>query len=170
MNRCEPVVFRMEIKISKSRLSLLISGIICLNLLKIKYLKSKYGLSLLKIHDKYKKYIFRIIFYVSFITNDKQTKKRKEINIFKSLARSNVFSTQSEEQEVHLVCLNLCIFWLLFICLYRSWSWSLPNFVWMNISGYQNFRSSLLTEFRAEQNHIFRFVSSGVHWAKIFVL
>jgi hypothetical protein len=31
-----PVVFRMKIKISKSRLSLLISGIICLNLLKNK--------------------------------------------------------------------------------------------------------------------------------------
>jgi hypothetical protein len=100
----------MEIKISKSRLSLLISGIICLNLLKIKYLKSKYGLSLLKIHDKYKKYIFRIIFYVSFITNDKQTKKGKEINMFKSVARSNVFSTKSEEQEVNVVWLNLCIF------------------------------------------------------------
>jgi hypothetical protein len=49
------------------------------------------------------KYIFRIIFYVSLITNDKQTKKGKEINIFKSLARSNVFSTKSEEQEVNLV-------------------------------------------------------------------
>ena len=115
----------------------------------------KYGLSLLKIHEKYKKYIFRIIFYVSLIKNDKQT--RKEINIFKSLARSNVFSTKSEEQEVNLVWPNLCIFWLLFICLYRSWSWSLPNFVWMNISGYQNYRSSLLTGFRAEKNHIFRF-------------
>jgi hypothetical protein len=56
-----------------------------------------------------------------------------------------------------LVWPNLCIFWLLFICLYRSWSWSLPKFVWMNISGYQNYRSSLLTGFRAEQNHIFRF-------------
>ena len=100
-----PVVFWMKIKISKSRLSLL------------------------KIHEKYKKYIFRIIFYVSFIKNDKQTKKGKEINIFKSLARSNVFSTKSEEQEVNLVRPNLCIFWLLFICLYRSWSWSLPNFV-----------------------------------------
>jgi hypothetical protein len=52
---------------------------------------------------------------------------RQEINIFKSLARSNVFSTKSEEQEVNLVWPNLCIFWLLFICLYRSWS--LPNFV-----------------------------------------
>jgi hypothetical protein len=31
-----PVVFRMKIKISKSHLSLLISGIICLNLLKNK--------------------------------------------------------------------------------------------------------------------------------------
>jgi hypothetical protein len=57
---------------------------------------------LLKIHEKYKKYIFRIIFYVSLIKNDKQTKKGKEINIFKSHARSNVFSTKSEEQEVNL--------------------------------------------------------------------
>jgi hypothetical protein len=45
--------------------------------------KLKYGLSLLKIHEKYKKYIFRIIFYISLIKNDKQ-KKGKEINIFKS--------------------------------------------------------------------------------------
>ena len=35
------VVFRMKIKISKSRLSLLISGIICLNLLKNKIFKIK---------------------------------------------------------------------------------------------------------------------------------
>ena len=126
------------------------------NYWRIQYLRLKYGLSLLKIHEKYKKYIFCIIFYVSLIKNDKQTKKGKEINIFKSLARSNVFSTKSEEQEVNLVWPNLCIFWLLFICLYRSWSWSLPNFVWMNISGYQNYRSSLLTVFRAEKNHIFR--------------
>ena len=84
------------------------------------------------------------------------SKKGKEINIFKSLARSNAFSTKSEEQEVHLVWPNLCIFWLLFIGLYRSWSWSLPNIVWMNISGYHNYRSSLITGFRAEKNHIFR--------------
>jgi hypothetical protein len=45
------------------------------------YLKLKYGLSLLKIHEKCKKYTFRIIFYVSVIKNDKQTKKGKEINI-----------------------------------------------------------------------------------------
>ena len=56
------------------------------------------------------KYIFRIIFYISLIKNDKQTKKGKEINIFKSLALSNVFSTKSEEQEVNLVWPNLCIF------------------------------------------------------------
>jgi hypothetical protein len=37
-------------------------------------------------------------------------KKGKEINIFKSLARSNVFSTKSEEQEVNLVWPILCIF------------------------------------------------------------
>jgi hypothetical protein len=52
---------------------------------RIKYLKLKYGFSLLKMHEKYKKYIFRIIFYVSLIKNDKQTKKGKEINIFKSI-------------------------------------------------------------------------------------
>jgi hypothetical protein len=40
---------------------------------RIKYFKLKYGLSLLKIHEKYKKYIFRIIFYVSLMKNDKQT-------------------------------------------------------------------------------------------------
>jgi hypothetical protein len=95
-------------------------------------------------------------------------KKGKEINIFKSLARSNVFSTQSEEQEVNLVWPNLCIFWLPFICLYGSWSWSLPNFVWMNSSGYQNYRSSLLTEFRAEKIIYLGFVPSGGHWAKSF--
>ena len=115
----------------------------------------KYGLRLLKIQEKYQKYIFRILFNVSLIRNDKQTKKGKEINIFKSLARSNIFSTKSE-QEVNLVWPNLCKFWLLFICLYRSWSWSLPNFVWMSISWYQNYRSSLLSGFRAEINHIFR--------------
>ena len=77
----------------------------------MKYLKLKYGLSLLKIHEKYKKYIFRIIFYVSLIKNDTNKKKKgKEINIFKSLTRSNVFSTKSEEQEVNLVWPNLCIF------------------------------------------------------------
>ena len=55
---------------------------------------------------KYKKYIFRIIFYVSLIKNDKQ-KKGKEINIL--LALDNVFSTKSEEQEVNLVWPNLFI-------------------------------------------------------------
>jgi hypothetical protein len=40
-------------------------------------------------------------------------KEGKEINIFKSLARSNVFSTKSEEQEVNLVWPNLCIFKML---------------------------------------------------------
>ena len=73
----------------------------------MKYSKLKYGLSLLQKHEKYKKYIFRIIFYVSFIKNDKQTKKGKEINIFKSLARSNAFSTKSEEQEVNLEFLGV---------------------------------------------------------------
>jgi hypothetical protein len=74
-----------------------------------------------------------IILISTDIHNDKHTKKGKEINIFKSLARSNVFSTKSEEQEVNLVWSNLCIFWLLFICLYHSWS--LPNFVWKILCG-----------------------------------
>ena len=109
---------------------------------------------------KYMKNI-RNIFSAEYFTlrSSKMTnkqKKGKEINIFKSLALSNVFSTKSEEQEVHLVWANLCIFRLLFICLYRSLSWSLSNFVRMNISEYQNYKSSLLTGIRAEQNHIFR--------------
>ena len=37
-------------------------------------------------------------------------KKGKEINMFKSLARSNVFSTKSEEQEVNLVWPNLGLY------------------------------------------------------------
>jgi uncharacterized membrane protein len=44
----------------------------------------------IQVHEKYKKYIFRIIFYVSVIKNNKQTKKGIEINMFKSLARANV--------------------------------------------------------------------------------
>ena len=108
---------------------------------------------------KYMKNIRNIFSHniLRFVHQKWQTKKGKEINIFKSLARSNVFSTKSEEQELNLVWPNLCIFWLLFICLYRSWSWSLPNFVWMNINIYQNYRSSLLMGFQAEKNHIFRF-------------
>jgi hypothetical protein len=69
--------------------------------LRIKYLKLKYGLSLLKIHEKYKKYIFRIIFYVSLIKNDKQKKEKKLIFLNHLLALDNVFSTKSEEQEVN---------------------------------------------------------------------
>jgi hypothetical protein len=52
---------------------------------RIKYLKLKYGLSLLKIHEKYN---FRIIFYVSLIKNDEQKKEKKLTFFFKSLARS----------------------------------------------------------------------------------
>ena len=105
-----PVVFRMKIKISKSRISLLTSGIICLNLLKNNI---KYGLSLLKIHEKYKKYIFRIIFYVSRIINDKQKKEKKLTFLNHLLALDNIFSTKSEEQEVNLVWPNL---FLIFDC------------------------------------------------------
>jgi hypothetical protein len=149
----------MKIKINKSNpaFHFLFQELIALIYWRIKYLKLRYGLSLLKIHEKYKKYIFCIIFYASPIKNDKKTKKGKESNIFKSLARSNVFSTKSDEQEINLVWPNLRIFWLLFICLYRLWSWSLPNFVWMNISGYQNYRSSLLMGSELNKNHIFRF-------------
>jgi predicted peroxiredoxin len=40
--------------------------------------------------------------YASLITNDKQTKKGKEINIFKSLPRSNVFSTKEVKGGIYL--------------------------------------------------------------------
>jgi hypothetical protein len=82
-------------------------------------------------------------------------------NKLRQIIPANVFSTKSEEQEVNLVWPNLCIFWLLFICLYRSWSWSLPNFVWMNISGYQNYRSSLrqiIPEIRSERRDLLIFI------------
>jgi hypothetical protein len=54
----------------------------------------------------------------------------------------------------------------IYLFLFRSWSWSLPNFVWMNISGYQNYRSSLLTGSRAEKIIYLGFVPSGGNWAK----
>jgi hypothetical protein len=69
----------MKIKISKSHISLLTSGIICLNLLKNKIFK-------IKIWSLASENTLRI-FYVSLIKNDKQ-KKGKEINIFKSLPHS----------------------------------------------------------------------------------
>jgi hypothetical protein len=49
-----PVVFRMKIKISKSRLSLLISGIICLNLLNKKW---KAGFTYFYFHSENDRYI-----------------------------------------------------------------------------------------------------------------
>jgi hypothetical protein len=57
----------MKIKISKSHISLLTSGIICLNLLKNKIFKIKIW-SLTSEN---------IIFYVSLIKNDKQKKEKK---------------------------------------------------------------------------------------------
>ena len=41
--------------------------------------------SLLKIHQKYKKYIFRIILYTSLIKNDKQAKKEKKLTFLNHL-------------------------------------------------------------------------------------
>ena len=73
-----PVVFRMKIKISKPAFHFLFQELFALIYWRIKYLKLKYGLSLLKIHEKYKKYIFRIIFYVSLIKNDPPKKKGKK--------------------------------------------------------------------------------------------
>ena len=54
-----------------------------------------------------KNYIFRIIFYVSLIKNDKQEKEKKLTFLNHLLALDNVFSTKSEEQEVNLVWPNL---------------------------------------------------------------
>ena len=98
-----PVVFRMKIKISKSRISLLTSGIICLNLLKNKIFKIK--IWSLTSENTWKIYFSHNI--LRFAHQKWQTKKGKEINIFKSLARSNVFSTKSDEQEVNLVWPNI---------------------------------------------------------------
>jgi hypothetical protein len=51
----------------------------------MKYLKLKYGLSLLKIHENYKKYIFRTIFYVSLINNENKQKKEKKLTFLNHL-------------------------------------------------------------------------------------
>jgi hypothetical protein len=51
----------------------------------MKYLKLKYGLSLLKIHENYKKYIFRTIFYVSLINNENKQKKEKKFTFLNHL-------------------------------------------------------------------------------------
>jgi hypothetical protein len=56
--------------------------------------------------------IFRIIFYVSLIKNDKQ-KEKKLTFLNHLLALDNVFSTKSEEQKVNLVWPNL---FLIFDC------------------------------------------------------
>ena len=99
-----PVVFRIKIKISKSRLSLLISGIICFNLLKNKIFKIKIwslaSENTWTIQEIYFPHNILRFAHQKWQTNKK---KGKEINIFKSLARSNVISTKSEEQEVNLV-------------------------------------------------------------------
>jgi hypothetical protein len=54
--------------------------------------------------------VFRIIFYVSLIKNDKQKKEKKLTFSNHLLALDNVFSTKSEEQEVNLVWPNLLDF------------------------------------------------------------
>jgi hypothetical protein len=58
-------------------------------------------------HEKYKKYIFRIIFNVSLIKNDKQKKEKKLTFLNHLLALDNVFSTKSEEQEVNHISYSL---------------------------------------------------------------
>ena len=62
---------------------------------------------------KYRNNIFRIIFYVSLIKNDKQKKEKKLTLLNHLLALDNVCSTKYEEQEVNLVWPNL---FLIFDC------------------------------------------------------
>jgi hypothetical protein len=102
------VVFRMKIKINKSRISLLTSGIICLNLLKNKIFKIK--IWSLASENTWK--ISEIYFshnILRFAHQKWQTKKREKKLTFLNhlLALDNVFSTKSEEQEVNLVWPNL---------------------------------------------------------------
>jgi hypothetical protein len=120
----------------------------------------------------------------------------RNITVWSNLRKSNIPQyllnfRQFRNKTVNIVCkgkqlIGCCISWwtekprdnhkqlvqncfkISRVCLHRSWSWSLPNFVWMNISGYQNYRSSLFTGFRAEKNHIFRFCAFWGHWTKRF--
>jgi hypothetical protein len=98
----------MKIKINKSRISLLTSGIICLNLLKNKIFKIK--IWSLASENTWK--ISEIYFshnILRFAHQKWQTKKREKKLTFLNhlLALDNVFSTKSEEQEVNLVWPNL---------------------------------------------------------------
>ena len=88
--------------------------VVCLNLLKNKIFKIK--IWFLASENTWKKkyiYIFRIIFYVSLIKNDKQKKEKKLQFLNHLLALDNVFNTKSEEQEVNLVWPNI---FLIFDC------------------------------------------------------
>ena len=76
-----PVVFRMKIKLSKSRISLLTSGIICLNLLKNKIFKIKIW-SLASENTWKIKEIYFSHNILRFAHQKWQAKKGKEINIF----------------------------------------------------------------------------------------
>ena len=55
--------------------------------------------SLLKMHEKYKKYIFRIIFYVSLIKNDKQTKKEKKLTFLDHLLAPTFLSQNLKNKK-----------------------------------------------------------------------
>ena len=114
--------------------------------------------SLLKIHEKYEKYIFRIIFYVSLIKNDKQKKEMKLTFLNHLLALDNVFSTKSEEQEVNLVW---PILFLIFDCpwsVYTAHDHDLFQTLseWISVD-IKIIGQVCLQGFRAEKNHIFRF-------------
>ena len=121
----------------------------------------------LKIHEKYKNFFFRIIFYVSLIKNDKQKKEKKLTILNHLLALDNFFSTKSEEQEVDLVWPNL---FLIFDCpssvytahdhdFFRTFSkWISVD---IKIIGQVFLRCSELKKII-----YLGFVPSGGHWAK----
>jgi hypothetical protein len=108
------------------------------NIQRLKYLKLKYGLSLLKIHKKYKKYIFRIIFYVSLIQNDKQTnKKEKKLTFlnhllaptFLAIKANNSWNKKWKAGFVRLLNLNALIrLTIIILSIQNKFSWSYSVF------------------------------------------
>jgi hypothetical protein len=97
-----PVVFKMKIKISKSRLSLLISGIICLNLLKNKIFKIKIWRD--HDHERYKQ------------MKSSQNIQRLGYTKFTSCSSDFVLKTLERASD-----LKMLIYFLFFSLVYSAW-------------------------------------------------
>jgi hypothetical protein len=141
----------MKIKISKSRISLLTSGIICLNLLKNKIFKIKIWSLASENTWNFSHNILR------FAQQKWQEKKEKKLTFLNHLlALDNVFSTKSEEQEVNLVWPNL---FLIFDCpyIFHVFSEARDHILILNILFFNKLRK-IIPEVRSEMRDLLIFI------------